>query len=71
MLVGQYPIYKRFEKLLGYLPELSLESKKIDKYLEDEKLYKLIRRPSEAVSEDKGDRAELNTCGGGVADTGG
>jgi transposase, IS5 family len=43
MLVEHYPIDKCFEELLGYLPELSPELKKIDGYLEDEKLYKLIR----------------------------
>jgi IS5 family transposase len=42
MLVEHYPTDKRFEDLLGYLPELSPEVKKIDAYLEDEKLYKLI-----------------------------
>jgi IS5 family transposase len=43
MLVEHYPTDKRFEELLGYLPELSPELMKIDGYLEDEKLYKLIR----------------------------
>ena len=43
MLVEHYPTDKRFEELLGYFPELSLELKKIDVYLEDEKLYRLIR----------------------------
>jgi IS5 family transposase len=43
MLVEQYPIDKRFEELLGYFPELSPELKKIDGYLEDEKLYRMIR----------------------------
>ena len=43
MLVEQYPIDKRFEELLGYIPELSPAMRKIDEYLEDEKLYKLIR----------------------------
>jgi transposase, IS5 family len=43
MLVEQYPTDKRFEELLGYIPELSPELRKIDEYLEDEKLYKLIR----------------------------
>lgn len=42
MLVEHYPLDKRFEELLGYVPELSLELKKIDGYLEDEKLYKMI-----------------------------
>jgi transposase, IS5 family len=43
MLVEHYPTDKQFEELLGYLPDLSPELKKIDAYLEDEKLYKLIR----------------------------
>jgi IS5 family transposase len=43
MLVEHYPTDKHFEELLGYLPELSPELKKIDGYLEDEKLYKMIR----------------------------
>jgi IS5 family transposase len=43
MLVEHYPTDKRFEELLGYLQELSPELKKINRYLEDEKLYKLIR----------------------------
>ena len=43
MLVEHYPTDKRFEQLLGYMPELSPALRKIDEYLEDEKLYKLIR----------------------------
>jgi IS5 family transposase len=43
MLVEHYPNDKRFEELLGYLPELSRELKKIDGYLEEEQLYRLIR----------------------------
>jgi IS5 family transposase len=43
MLVEHYPTDKRFEEILGYLPELSPELKKIDAYLGDEKLYKMIR----------------------------
>jgi transposase, IS5 family len=43
MLVEHYPTDKRFEELLGYFPEFSAELKKIDAYLEDEKLYRLIR----------------------------
>jgi transposase, IS5 family len=42
MLVEQYPTDKRFEELLGYIPELSPALRKIDEYLEDEELYKLI-----------------------------
>jgi IS5 family transposase len=43
MLVEHYPADKRFEDLLRYFPELSAELQKIDAYLEDEKLYRLIR----------------------------
>jgi len=43
MLREHYPTDKRFEEVLGYVPELSPELKKIDSYLEDEKLYRLIR----------------------------
>jgi len=43
MLREHYPNDKRFEELLGYVPELSPELKKINSYLEDEKLYCLIR----------------------------
>lgn len=44
MLREHYPIDKLFEEVLGYLPDLSPELKKIDSYLEDEKLYRLIRK---------------------------
>jgi transposase, IS5 family len=43
MLVEHYPTDKRFEELLRYFPELAPELKKINTYLEDEKLYRLIR----------------------------
>jgi IS5 family transposase len=43
MLVEHYPTDKRFEDLLRYFPEVAPELKKIDTYLEDEKLYRLIR----------------------------
>jgi Transposase and inactivated derivatives, IS5 family len=42
MLVEHHPTDKRFEELLGYIPELSPALRKIDEYLGDEKLYKLI-----------------------------
>jgi len=42
MLVEHYPTDKRFEELLGCVPELSPELKQINSYLEDEKLYQLI-----------------------------
>jgi len=43
MLVEQYPTDKRFEELLGYVPEIWPELRKIDEYLDDEKLYRMIR----------------------------
>ena len=43
MLVEHYPTDKRFEERLGCFPELSVELKRIEAYLEDEKLYRLIR----------------------------
>ncbi len=43
MLVEHYPTDKRFEELLGYVPEISPELRKIDEDLEDEKLYRMIR----------------------------
>ena len=43
MLVEHHATDKRFEELLGYIPELSPALRKIDEYLGDEKLYKLIR----------------------------
>ncbi len=43
MLVEQYPTDKRFAELLGYVPEISPELRKMDEYLEDEKLYRMIR----------------------------
>ena len=44
MLREHYPLDKLFEEVLGYIPDLSPELKKIDGYLEDEKLYRLIRK---------------------------
>ena len=43
MLREHYPKDERFEELLGCVPELSPELKKIHRYLEDVKLYRLIR----------------------------
>jgi IS5 family transposase len=42
MLREHYPIDKRFEEILGYLPKMDPGLAKIDQYLEDEKLYGLI-----------------------------
>jgi len=44
MLREHYPIDKLFEEVLGYVPDLAPELVKIDSYLEDEKLYRLIRK---------------------------
>ena len=43
MLREHYATDKLFEEVLGYVPEMVPELVKIDRYLEDEKLYKLIR----------------------------
>src|SRR5512134_867322 len=43
MLVEHHPTDKRFEELLGSMPQLSPALRKIDEYLEDEKLYQMIR----------------------------
>jgi len=44
MLREHYLVDKLFEEILGYVPDLSLELKNIDKYLEDEKLYRMIKK---------------------------
>ncbi|MBI5966175.1 MAG: ISNCY family transposase, partial [Chloroflexi bacterium] len=44
MLREHYPSDKLFEEILGYVPNLSPELEKIDRYLEDEKLYRLIKK---------------------------
>jgi len=44
MLREHYPVDKLFEEVLGYIPNLSPELEKIDSYLEDEKLYRLIKK---------------------------
>jgi len=44
MLREHYPVDKLFEEVVGYVPDLSPELKKIDGYLEDEKLYRLIKK---------------------------
>lgn len=43
MLVEHYPVDKRFEELAGHFPAMGVELLKMDEYLEDEKLYRLIR----------------------------
>ena len=44
MLCEHYPVDKLFEEVLGHVPDLSPELEKIDSYLEDEKLYRLIKK---------------------------
>jgi IS5 family transposase len=44
MLREHYPVDKFFEEILGYVPDLSPELEKIDSYLKDEKLYRLIKK---------------------------
>ena len=44
MLREHYPVDKYFEEILEYIPDLSPELEKINSYLEDEKLYRLIQR---------------------------
>ena len=44
MLREHYPLDKLFEEILGYVPNLSPELEKINSYLEDEKLYRLIKK---------------------------
>jgi len=44
MLREHYPLDKLFEEILGYVPNLSPELEKLDNYLEDEKLYRLIKK---------------------------
>jgi IS5 family transposase len=43
MLVEHYPLDKRFEEIAKPLPKMDAELEKIDQYLEDETLYRLIK----------------------------
>jgi IS5 family transposase len=43
MLVEQYPIDKRFEEIANHFPKMDARLEKIDRYLEDETLYRLIK----------------------------
>jgi transposase, IS5 family len=43
MLVEQYPIDKRFEDIAKHFPKMNAELEKIERYLEDETLYRLIK----------------------------
>ncbi len=72
MLREHYPLDKLFEEILGYVPNLSPELEKIDGYLEDEKLYRLIKKDlSQRQAEDNSNGKELNTRGCDLADAGG
>jgi len=44
MLREHYSVDKYFEEILEYIPDLSPELEKINSYLEDEKLYRLIKQ---------------------------
>lgn len=44
MLREYYPTDKRFEEILRYVPPLEPELEKIDSYLEDEKLFRMIKK---------------------------
>jgi IS5 family transposase len=43
MLVEHYPLDKRFEEIAKHFPKMKAELEKIDRYLEDETLYRLIK----------------------------
>lgn len=43
MLVEHYPTDKRFEEIATYFPKMNAGLEKIDRYLEDETLYRLIK----------------------------
>jgi hypothetical protein len=47
MLREHYPTDKRFEEILRYVPPLEPELVKIDAYLEDEKLFRMIKKDLE------------------------
>ena len=44
MLREHYAVDKRFEEIAAYFPKMAPELVKIDAYLEDEKLYRLIKK---------------------------
>ena len=44
MLREHYPTDKLFEEIAGYLPGMDPSLAKIDRYLEDERLYRLIQK---------------------------
>ncbi|HKY52719.1 MAG TPA: ISNCY family transposase [Anaerolineales bacterium] len=43
MLVEHYPLDKRFEEIARHFPKMDARLEKIDRYLEDETLYRLIK----------------------------
>ncbi len=72
MLREHYPIDKYFEEVLECVPDLSPELAKIDSYLEDEKLYCLIKKDlSTEETQDNRNRAKLNAGGRDLTDAGG
>jgi IS5 family transposase len=44
MLREHYPVDKLFEQVIEYVPEIDPVLRKVDGYLEDEKLYRLIKK---------------------------
>ena len=44
MLVEYYEPDKLFEEVVEYMPKMATELVKIDAYLEDEKLFRLIKK---------------------------
>ena len=44
MLREYYPLDKRFEEIAAYFPKMDSALVKIETYLEDEKLYRLIKK---------------------------
>ena len=44
MLREHYEPDKLFEEVVGYIPEMTAELVNIDAYLEDEKLFRLIKK---------------------------
>lgn len=44
MLVEHYPLDKQFEELARYFPPMDPALAKVDAYLEDEKLYRLLKK---------------------------
>ena len=70
MLVEHYATDKRFEEIAKYFPKLNAEPEKIDRYLEDETLYRLIKNDL-AKRWPKTEETGRNSSGGsGITDAG-